>query len=127
MNRLIFVGLGGFVGAILRYLISGFAQDLSNSISFPFGTLTVNVLGCLVLGFLTQFFENHIVVSPEIRLLLLVGVLGSFTTFSTFNNETINLIQEQKLFLALVNVFVQLILGLSAGFLGRLTSVSLWR
>lgn len=127
MNRLIFVGLGGFIGAILRYLISGFAQDLSNSISFPYGTLAVNVIGCFSLGFLTQLFENHVIVSPELRLLLLVGVLGSFTTFSTFNNETLNLIQEQKLFLALVNISVQLILGLSAGFLGRLTSISLWR
>ncbi len=127
MNRLIFVGLGGFIGAILRYLISGFAQDLSNSISFPYGTLAVNVIGCFSLGFLTQLFENHVIVSPELRLLLLVGVLGSFTTFSTFSNETLNLIQEQKLFLALVNISVQLILGLSAGFLGRLTSISLWR
>ena len=127
MMRLIYVGLGGFIGAILRYLVSGWAQDISNSIFFPFGTLTVNVLGCFFLGFLTQLFENHVIASPEIRLLLLVGLLGSFTTFSTFNNETLNLIQEQKLFLAMTNISVQLILGLSAGFLGRFAILSIWR
>ncbi len=127
MNRLIFVGLGGFVGAILRYLVSGFAQDISNSISFPFGTLTVNVIGCFFLGFLTRLFENQVMVSPEIRLMILVGILGSFTTFSTFNNETLNLIQEQKIFFALINISLQLILGLSAGFFGRFLSISIWR
>ena len=79
--RLCVVGLGGFVGAVCRYLISGWVQDRSGSIAFPFGTMTVNLLGCLLIGVLTFLVETRSFFSVETRTFLLIGLLGSFTTF----------------------------------------------
>ncbi|MDY0189199.1 MAG: fluoride efflux transporter CrcB [Desulfuromonas sp.] len=126
MHKLFLVGLGGFVGATLRYLVGGWVQNLSQSINFPYGTLTVNVVGCFFLGLLSYLAELNMGVTSEVRLLVMVGLLGSFTTYSTFCNETINLMQD-RLSLALLNVGVHLVLGLGAVILGRYTVIALWR
>ena len=101
MGKVILVGMGGFIGAALRYLVSGFVQNLSQSAAFPLGTLTVNLVGCFVIGMLTHLVESQTIISAEARLVVLVGVLGAFTTYSTFSNETMNLLRDQQWSLAL--------------------------
>ncbi len=127
MRNLFFVGIGGFMGAILRYTVSGFVQNLSHRIDFPFGTLVVNVVGCFFIGALSQLVETQMVLSAEVRLLLLVGVLGAFTTYSTFSNETVSLLQDQEMLLALMNIGMHLVLGLGAVILGRFAMIAIWR
>ena len=127
MHKLILVGLGGFIGAVLRYLISGCVQNLTQSVAFPHGTLAVNIMGCFLIGIFSHLVDSQAGMTAEIRLLLMVGILGSFTTYSTFSNETINLLQDQRLFLAFLNVATHIILGLSAVILGRFTVIMIWR
>ena len=127
MRNLFFVGIGGFLGAVLRYLISGYIQDLSHRIDFPYGTLAVNIVGCFLIGVLSQLVELQFEITAEIRLLLMVGVLGSFTTYSTFSNETITLLQDQRAALALINIGLHLVLGLSAVLAGRFAMIAVWR
>ena len=127
MYKILIVGVGGFLGAILRYGLSGFAQKISGSIDFPYGTLAVNLLGCLVIGMLSRMDEIHSVLNPQTRLLLFIGILGSFTTYSTFGNETINLMNDRRFYLGFLNVFFHLVFGLAAVMLGRLATYLLWR
>jgi len=125
--KILVIGCGGFVGAILRYLVSGLIQNLSNGIIFPYGTLGVNVIGCFVIGLLTRLVETHSVLSTEMRFFLLIGLLGSFTTFSTFGNETFGLMRDKELHLALINIFGSVLLGLIAVWAGRMTTYVVWR
>lgn len=121
------MGLGGFIGSILRYLFSGYIQQLSRSSAFPFGTLAVNAVGCLIIGFLSQLADVRGVFTPETRLLVFVGILGGFTTFSTFGNETFNLAQDGQALPSLLNIAAHLALGLGAVWLGRAVAYWLWR
>jgi len=127
MGRLLLVGVGGFLGSILRYLASGWIQQWLQTASFPFGTLAVNVLGCLVIGFLSQLADARGVFTPETRALVFVGVLGGFTTFSTFSNETFNLLRDNEVIPALANLSAHIVLGLGAVWLGRALAYWLWR
>ena len=127
MHGIIWVGLGGFAGAILRYLISGWVQNLTQSVAFPYGTLAVNLAGCFLIGIMAQLVQSQAGVPAELRLLLMVGLLGSFTTYSTFSNETFILLQDNKIVPALLNVTTHLIVGLAAVMLGRFTLITLWR
>jgi len=127
MVKILLIGLGGFIGAILRYVISGLVQNMTRSISFPYGSLAVNVLGCLIIGALSQMVETRGVLSVQTRLFIFVGVLGALTTFSTFSNETINLVREGQLFHALANIALQVICCLSAVLLGRWLTYVIWR
>ncbi|OCC15731.1 CrcB protein [Dissulfuribacter thermophilus] len=127
MYEAIWVGAGGFIGAILRYVISGYIQNLSQSVSFPYGTLAVNVIGCVFIGTLSHLAEIKMGMTTEMRLLLMIGLLGSFTTFSTFGNETVNLLQDQGIFAALINLGAHIFLGLLGVFLGRFLGILLWR
>ena len=88
MNKFFLVGVGGFVGSILRYWFSGLVQQWMQNAAFPFGTLAVNVIGCLIIGFLSQLADARGVFTAETRALVFVGVLGGFTTFSSFANES---------------------------------------
>jgi fluoride exporter len=127
VGKLLLVGAGGFVGSVLRYLASGYVQQWTQAASFPYGTLAVNVLGCLVIGFLSQLAETRGVFTPETRALVFVGVLGGFTTFSTFSNETLNLLRDNQLFPALANLNAHILLGLGAVWLGRALAFWIWR
>lgn len=127
MRNLLFVGIGGFIGAILRYLVSGHIQNMSQRIDFPYGTLVVNVTGCLLIGIFSKLVELQWNFTAEVRLLIMVGLLGSFTTYSTFGNETLTLLQDQRLFLALINIGTHLFLGLLAVLLGQFAITALWR
>jgi CrcB protein len=118
-NTLILVGvaIGGAIGSVLRYLIQ--IQSLQwLGDSFPYGTLLVNVVGSLLIGFLSFLFLERIAVSEEVRFAILVGVLGGFTTFSTFSLETFNFIQQGDYLVAIGNVFLSVSLCLLACFLG---------
>ena len=119
MQNLLLIGLGGFMGALLRYSVSGFVQSWSKSINFPYGTLFVNLLGCLLIGVLSQMAEVKGFISPEARSFIFIGLLGAFATFSTFGHDTVNLLQEGKDLLSYVNIGLHLVLGLSAVWLGR--------
>ena len=114
------IGLGGFFGAILRYLVSGWAQSFSRSASFPIGTLAVNVIGCFIIGLLYYLAQSRGLFSPEWRLVVFIGMLGAFTTFSTFGNETFLLLQDAETSLALLNIGLQVVLGLIAVWAGQL-------
>ena len=124
--RLLLIGLGGGVGSILRYLLSGLAQGLSGATAFPLGTLVVNLLGCLAIGVLTELSESHGVLDPEMRGLLVVGLIGGFTTFSTFANETLSAIRDNALLIAAGNVVLSVTLGLAAVWAGRLLAHAIW-
>jgi CrcB protein len=126
MGKLLLVGAGGFIGSVLRYLASGYVQQWTQTASFPYGTLAVNVLGCLVIGFLSQLAETRGVFTPETRALVFVGVLGGFTTFSTFSNESLNLLRGNEVFPALANIAAHLLLGLGAVWLGRALAFWIW-
>ena len=127
LYRLLLVGAGGFLGSVLRYIVSGYGQQSSGSVGFPYGTLAVNVIGCFVIGALSALAENRGVFTTEARLFVFVGILGGFTTFSTFSNETMNFLREGDNLRAVVNVAAQLILGLGAVWLGRSIVTAIWR
>jgi CrcB protein len=107
--------------------VSGYAQQLSKSIQFPFGTLVVNLLGCVLVGFLAELADQRGVISGEARAFLIVGLLGGFTTFSAFGNETMNLLRDGDLWLAGGNVAGHVFLSLVAVWLGYSTAYLLWK
>jgi len=113
----LWVGAGGFIGSILRFLLSGWVRSLNPSGTFPWGTLTVNGLGCLALGCLGGIAESRQMLGPAQRAFIFIGVLGGFTTFSTFAYETIGLAQHSGL-RALANAALQVGLGLAAAAMG---------
>jgi CrcB protein len=126
VGRIFLAGCGGFIGSVLRYSVSGFVQDASRSIRFPFGTLAVNLIGCFAIGFLSQLAETRGFFSAETRTLVFVGVLGGFTTFSAFGNETMNLWREGESALAVVNIAAHLVLCLGAVWLSRALAYQIW-
>jgi len=112
VTKLLLVGLGGFVGSIARYVLSGAMQQWLQNSSFPYGTMAVNIIGCFAIGCLNGLAESRQIISPEIRVFLVVGLLGGFTTFSTFGYETLVLLRESQLISALANVAFQITFGL---------------
>ena len=127
MTNILLVGVGGFIGSVLRYLVSGYVQQVTKSVQFPYGTLAVNLIGCFIIGFLSQLADIRGVFTAELRALVFVGVLGGFTTFSTFSNESMNLLRDGENIIALVNVGLHITFGLGAVWLGRTLSYLIWR
>lgn len=119
MRNIFLVGIGGFIGSVSRYWLGGYVQGYAKS--FPLGTLAVNLIGCFVIGLLAQLSENYGNFSDESRLFLMLGVLGGFTTFSSFGNDTINLFRQGFPLNAILNVGANVMLGLLAVYLGRIT------
>lgn len=118
LMQLMLVGMGGFLGSIGRYLLSGAVYRLFQNNSFPSGTAVVNILGCFIIGVCSALVDQRQLLSPETRLFLFIGLLGGFTTFSTFGYETIALMRDGQLLSAGANVLVQVIIGLAAVFFG---------
>jgi len=114
LGKIFWVGIGGAVGAILRYSVSGYVQNQIKIGAFPLGTLAVNVIGCFLLGLLSQVVTGSGRLSSEGILFLLVGMLGAFTTFSTFSKEALDLLTDGQITAALLHVIVHVALGLIA-------------
>ncbi|MBI4632107.1 MAG: fluoride efflux transporter CrcB [Chloroflexi bacterium] len=127
MNNALLVGAGGFIGSVFRYWLSSYVQQISKSVSFPYGTLTVNLLGCLVIGVLAQLADSRGVFTPEARAFVFIGILGGFTTFSSFGNETINLFRGSENLEGIANVIAHIVLGLGAVWLGRVMVAWIWK
>lgn len=117
------VFIGGGIGATLRYWIYGLAGKLLGP-EFPYGTLFVNIVGCFTIGFLMSVFEERFIFEPALRIFLTVGILGGFTTFSTFSFETIALLRDGSYFIGGINIvatFVGTLVLAWAGFaIGKL-------
>ncbi|HEU4365132.1 MAG TPA: fluoride efflux transporter CrcB [Candidatus Krumholzibacteria bacterium] len=125
--KFLWIGIGGFIGSVLRYLVAGWAQESSRSVSFPYGTLVVNIAGCLLIGALSYLADARGLLQAEVRLFLFVGVLGGFTTFSTFGLETLNLLRDGELLVAILNVSANVVLCLAAVWAGRAGAIAIWR
>ncbi len=117
MTRFLLIFIGSGAGGVLRYALSGWTQRLANG-SFPIGTLIVNITGCLLIGFLTAAFSGRVLVREEYRVAVLIGLLGGYTTFSTFGLETFALLNDGQAWRALLNVTASLILGLAGVWTG---------
>ncbi|MDQ6995753.1 MAG: fluoride efflux transporter CrcB [Mariprofundaceae bacterium] len=124
MKQMLAIATGGALGAVMRWYVAGMIQRLSGS-AFPWGTLTVNVLGSFMLGFLFVWMLERVTVGELARLAVTVGFMGAFTTFSTFSVETVRLLQEGALSMALGNVFGQIVVCVSLAWLGMLLARAL--
>ncbi len=118
MVQVMVVGVGGFIGAVLRYLVSGWVHENAPAALLPIGTLAVNVLGCLAIGTFMGLQDTRHFMTPAVRMFVSLGLLGAFTTFSTFGYETIVLLRDGEMMRAAVNVGLQLSLGFGAVWLG---------
>lgn len=118
MFQILVVGAGGFLGSICRYAVAGFVQRWFPLSTFPYGTLAVNVLGCFAIGFLNGLAESRQLFGPHVRLLVFLGFLGGFTTFSTFGYETFALARDADFLRPAVNVFLSVGIGLIAVWMG---------
>jgi CrcB protein len=108
MEKYLFIGLGGFLGSIARFGLASYVQTKTESL-FPYGTMLVNITGCFVIGLLMTLFQERVVAPQNIRLFLIIGVLGGFTTFSSFSYDTFALFRSGNQLAAGINVTVSLI------------------
>jgi len=113
------VGCGGFIGAVSRYLLSIFINRFNTS-AFPISTLIINILGSFLIGVLTQLLLNSYPNNKKLQLFLTTGILGGFTTFSTFSFETINLYQNGNTIFAITNVILSIVFCLAGVLLGKM-------
>lgn len=118
MKGILIVALGGAIGSVARYKLSGYVLHHTIDWRFPAGTFAVNVAGCLVAGILAGLAEKHHVLSADTRLFLFTGVLGGFTTFSAFGLETMFLLKRGEVLVAGANVVLSVVAGLAALWLG---------
>lgn len=120
MLPMVLVGVGSLIGGVLRYSLSTWMYRVLDNPWFPYGTLAVNGLGCLAIGFLAGLAESRLAFTPEARLFIFVGILGGFTTFSSFALETFSLARDTQSAAALLNIGLQLALGLAAVWIGNI-------
>ncbi|MEJ2231834.1 MAG: fluoride efflux transporter CrcB [Nitrospirales bacterium] len=118
LPQLLWVGVGGFLGSVARFVIAGFFNRLSPILAFPVGTLAVNILGCFLIGLLYGLAESRDILGTDIRIFLFIGVLGGFTTYSTFGFETLALLQDGEFFKTSANILLHVIVGLAAVWIG---------
>jgi len=115
-HLLVFIGAG--LGGLMRFLASTAVQKACNGWVFPLGTFVVNITGCLAIGFLAQLAESKNLLQPEYRAFFLIGILGGYTTFSSFGYETLQLIRSGEFVYATANAVLQVVLGLFFVWLG---------
>ena len=116
-RNLLLVGIGGFVGSIARYLVAVLFASQVPSV-FPYATLTVNIVGCFVIGVLFALSDRGNFLSPEWRILLTTGFCGGFTTFSTFSYESLRLMQDGEYLYLAAYVLLSVVIGLAATYVG---------
>jgi len=121
MKQILLVGLGGFIGSIARFFVSKLNLHW-NLLSIPMGTLTVNILGSLIIGFLVGVSSKSEIITPGFRLFLMVGVCGGFTTFSSFTLENMTLMQNGQFTSVFIYTGLSIILGFLAVYLGYSSS-----
>jgi len=112
------VGAGGFFGSLARYSLTLFIQRQFPGSLFPWGTLAVNLLGCFLIGIVAGFIQEKQIISPAVSVFVLIGILGGFTTYSTFGYETFALLREAEFFRASATVLVHVVAGLALVWLG---------
>ena len=115
MQNYLLVAAGAAAGGVFRYWLSGAVHKFL-PIDFPYGTLAVNVLGSLIVGFIIFYFDAQELISPQLKLMLTIGFCGGFTTFSTFSLETVNLLHDSEYLLAVLNITLNLFLTIGAVF-----------
>jgi CrcB protein len=125
LAKILMVAGAGSLGALARYALQGWVQRMSGS-TFPWGTLAVNMLGCLAIGLIMHLALERQALSDHSRVLLTVGFLGAFTTYSTFGYETFALLRERDVTPALLNVGASVVLGLAAVWLGWAAGKVIW-
>lgn len=118
MKGILLVGLGGFIGSVVRYKLGGVVLHMTAQGRLPYGTFTVNVLGCLLVGVLAGIAERYEVFGPDTRLFLFTGLLGGFTTFSAFGLETVALIRRGEPGTAALYAAGSVVLGIAAVWIG---------
>lgn len=120
-QRLLWIALAGAMGTVARYGLSNFVQHISGS-TLPWGTMFVNVVGCFLFGLVFSLADERAIISDEMRLIILGGFMGAFTTFSTFIFDTGGFMQDDRWLLATGNVVVQTLTGLIFLFVGAIAS-----
>jgi CrcB protein len=118
------VGSGGFLGALARFGLSGLVHRQLPLATFPYGTLVVNLLGCFAIGMITGLAESRQMFGPEFRTFALIGLLGGFTTFSSFGYETFAMIRDDEFMRAAANVGLHVVPGLALVWLGHAVTTS---
>ena len=118
MKSLLLVALGGALGSMTRFKLSGWVLHHTANWRFPAGTLTVNLLGCFIAGLLAGMAVKQEIFTPEARLFLFTGLLGGFTTFSAFGLETLLLLKRGEAGVAFANVAISVVIGLQVAWLG---------
>ena len=118
MKNILLVGLGGFIGSVARYKLGGLILHMTAPARFPYSTLAVNILGCLVIGLLAGLAERYELFGPGTRLFLFTGLLGGFTTFSAFGLEALFLMRRGELLVAAFYAGGSVVLGIAAVWLG---------
>ncbi|HNW89358.1 MAG TPA: fluoride efflux transporter CrcB [Bacteroidales bacterium] len=121
IKNILLVGMGGFVGSVARYFLSKLNLYI-DFFAIPIGTLSVNIIGSFVIGLLTGIAEKSTILTPDLRLLLMVGICGGFTTFSTFTNENLMLMHNGQFLSVFLYTGLSIILGFLAVYLGYATS-----
>lgn len=122
MRRILLVGTGGFLGSVARYLVGDWTYRLIPFARMPYATMIVNVAGCLAIGFLGGLYEFRQAFGPDTRAFFMIGILGGFTTFSTFGYETMEMLRDAEQLKAFVYVAVQVVFGLAGVWLGNVIS-----
>jgi len=120
---LLLVGLGGFIGAILRYVLGGWIQN--NFVNFPVGTLVINTTGSFFIGLIMYLSEYQGLFSDDTRIFLTIGILGGYTTLSTFGYESFRLLDDSKFALMTINVVSTVLFSIMAVYLGKIVALSI--
>ncbi len=119
MRNYLLVFLGGGLGAALRYWLSGVVPNWTGS-DFPYGILSVNLIGCFFIGLLMTSMEERFLINPSLRIFLTIGILGGFTTFSTFSYETFAMMRDNEIFKAMLYIVSSVVLCLGGTYVGSL-------